>query len=94
MKFVAPPHWGPWGLAVQLQWLSSRPVTTDDLLRLPASTTASLRVRRKLSLLGHAGVARLEMLNIGDATQLRLRSSGEITPDLGRRLSLTVALDY
>ena len=86
MKFVAPPHWGPWGLAVQLQWLTSRPVTTDDLLRLPASTTASL--------LGHAGVARLEMLNIGDATQLRLRSSGEITPDLGRRLSLTVALDY
>ena len=90
----APSQWGPWGLAVELQWLSSRPVTTDDLVRLPAATTASLRVRRKLSLLGHAGVARLEMLNIADATALRLKSSGEITPDLGRRLSLTVALDY
>ncbi len=50
----APPRWGPWGLGVELQWLSSRPVTTDDRLRLPASTIASLALRRKLSVYGHA----------------------------------------
>jgi iron complex outermembrane recepter protein len=89
----APPTWGPWALALEWRRVSSRQwaPTSGEL---PPYAVLSLTGRFKFTLLGHACIARLDALDLNDATDPQLMATGAITPEKGRRFGLTLASDF
>ncbi|MBS0379144.1 MAG: TonB-dependent receptor [Proteobacteria bacterium] len=90
----APPAWRPFAASLQLTRLSSRVATSDDAIHLPALTTLAAGVRYQTHLAGTALTVRLDLDNLTDARGLHLSPLDQVTPELGRRVMATVAVDH
>jgi iron complex outermembrane receptor protein len=89
----APARWGNWAAALQWTSLSSRVVTNNDQVELPALSTLNLSVRYKLKLFNRSCSARLDVANVTDATGLTISSLYAVFPVLRRNYMLTLATD-
>jgi iron complex outermembrane recepter protein len=89
----APARWRPWAASLQWNYLSARVVTVDDRYWLPRFTTVSAGVRYESTVQRHPLTVRLDVVNLMDARGLRVTPLELLTPDLGRRVGLSVAID-
>lgn len=89
----APPQWGPWGASVQLNRLSSRVATSDNVVYLPALTTVEAGIRLRWTLRGSPWTLRLDGFNLTNAQGLHVTDLEAVLPEQGRRIMLTLATD-
>jgi len=89
----APARWGGWASAVQWTSLSSRVVSNDDQLKLPPVSTLNVSVRYGLRLFNRPCSARLDVVNVTDATALTISSFYQLVPLLRRNYTLTLTTD-
>jgi len=89
----SPARWHGWGASLQLNRLSARVATTDDLVYLPAFTTLGAGVRYQWLWFTHPWTVRLDGFNLTDAPGLNLSGLEAVLPDLGRRFVLSLATD-
>ena len=90
----APPRWRPWAASLQLNRLSARVATLADDASLPPLTTLGAGVRYESKIGKHPWSLRLDGLNLTNAVGLHLSNVGLVTPELGRRILVTFAMDY
>ena len=89
----APARWQPWAGSLQWNFLSARAATSDDRNWLPAFSTLSAGLRYQSRFREHPLAVRFDATNLGNSRGLRLSPLGMVTPDLGRRFVLSVAVD-
>ena len=89
----APSHWHPWAGSLQLSRLSARVASLDDHYWLAPLTTVGAGVRYESTFRKHAWSLRLDGLNLTNAVGLHLSNVGLVTPELGRRILVTFAMD-
>jgi iron complex outermembrane receptor protein len=89
----APGRWHPWAASLQWNYLSARVVTSDDRYWLPQFTTISAGVRYESTIWNHPFRVRFDTVNLTDARGLRVTSLNLLMPDLGRRVTLSLAVD-
>jgi iron complex outermembrane receptor protein len=89
----APPRWRPWAASLQWNYLSARVVTSDDRFQLPTFTTVSAGMRYESTVGRHPLTVRLDAVNLMDARALRVTALEQLMPDLGRRFTLSIAVD-
>ena len=90
----APPTLKPWALSAQITHLARRTVTETNAFFLSPLTIANVGVRYERAWDGHPFSARLDVSNAGDTHGARINSQYLVTPEPGRRLQLTVAMDF
>jgi iron complex outermembrane receptor protein len=87
----APRRWGAWSAGMQLHRLSSRPAGTASL---PAFYVFSLSARYRVELYGRTCLLRLDGYDLNNATDLYVSSAGLAVSEEGRRLALTLTMDF
>lgn len=87
----APQRWGPWSAGMHLNRVSSRPAGQAQL---PAFYVFSLSARYRLALFGRTCLARLDADDLNNATDVYLQPTGIALSEQGRRLTLTVTMDF
>ena len=78
---------------MQWNYLSARVVTSDDRFQLPTFTTVSAGMRYESTVGRHPLTVRLDAVNLMDARALRVTALEQLMPDLGRRFTLSIAVD-
>jgi outer membrane receptor protein involved in Fe transport len=83
------------GWAASLQWtlLSSRVETDDDLYELPPLTTLNAGLRYASKIFNRAYSARLDVMNLTNATGLTISPIYLVLPQVRRTFMLTLAID-
>ena len=89
----APPAFRPWTATAQVTHLSQRPVTLDGRFGLAPLTVLNLGLRRDSRIHGHPFSVRLDLTNAANARGERISTQWLVTPEPGRRVQLTFALD-
>jgi len=89
----APRVWGRWAAGLQWTYLSSRTMTNDGRIELPALSTLNLNVRYKLTLFKRDCSVRFEVGNVTDEQGLTISSVYHVLPELRRNYVLTLATD-
>jgi iron complex outermembrane receptor protein len=87
----APRRWGAWSAGAQLHHVSSRPAGQAWL---PAYYLFSLSVRYRLELYGRTCLVRMDAEDLNNATDLYLSSTGLALSEEGRRVALTLTMDF
>ena len=90
---IAPARWRPWAASLEWNYVSGRVVTTDDRYWLPTFTTVSAGLRYESTVRQHPLTIRFDAVNLTDARGLQVTPLAQLTPDLGRRLKLSIAMD-
>ncbi|MBS0396188.1 MAG: hypothetical protein JSR54_16330, partial [Proteobacteria bacterium] len=89
----APPRWRPLAASLGVNRLSARVATLDNQATLPPLTTLNAGLRYETRLHGRPLTVRLDGANLTNAHGLHLSAVGQVVPEFGRRVMLTVTLD-